>query len=347
MLGWGSAPEPFYPDEKSPSSAQDYTSLAEESWGALESYRNSLEGWTPVQHDTPGVQLFEKPTPDSSLPMFRVEGTLPASLDEVYPMLNSDDIQEKKKYDTFIKTSEVIEQVTSSVSVVYLQYNGMLTVAGRDFIAMKANRELEDGTKVIYGQSINHKARPITNAFVRAKGKFGFYCSPVKGEPFVTRIFGILSLNPMAYIPAWLINLGKAQAPKALRVLGKILIERYGKPELREPPSRPPLRLFPALAEVDLEPLPVESSKQVRMVDITQEVRSVITQALQVSKQLNEDVTALEGAISQIDRWSSRLLKVGVSWSLFLWISYHLFVMDGKAILVSLLSWFTKRKQNL
>jgi len=352
MLGWGKV-EPFYPDEETPKTHDDYIQLAEECFQQLEKWRNSLEGWTPIQHGVSGVYFYEQVVPGFSLPMFRVEGTLPAAVHEVFPLIDTNDIEKKKEYDTFIQHAEVLEQITPDICAVYVQYGAIYPVARRDFAAMKAKRELPDGTWVAFGQSINHKDRPRTDAFVRAKGKVGFYCSPIPGTPYTTKILGILLIDPMAYIPTWIINMVKSQAPKVFRVLGKILIDKYGKPSLRpllivQPegtvlPKRRVEVIVPVQqgeeivvvpeVVVDVDDVRREEEEEVRMLwDSMEEMEIKIKETV---GKLSEKITSLELIYHREEErgLGTSFMVCMMSWPLVLVLIYH-FVRKRRGMFV-------------
>lgn len=112
---------------------------------------------------------------------------------------------------------EILENPTQDLSVEHLEYSGIFPVSGRDAVYFKNLREFGDGSKVLFGHTINRSDRPQTSAAVRCKvchsspstnlcqAKAGMYFVPTD-NPFITRVIGFALVDPMGNIPKWYVR---------------------------------------------------------------------------------------------------------------------------------------------
>jgi len=328
MLGWASGKvEEFYPDEQTPTNKEEFVKLANSVYRDLEQWRSDKSEWVSIRHDTPDVELYERAMPGYDLPMFRIEGTLPASVSEVVKLIDTTNIEVKKRYDRLIDVYEVIEQVTDDICVIYAQYRAIFPVSNRDFTAMKVLKKLPDGTCVVFGQTINHKLKPRSNAFVRAKGIIGFYCFPVPGQPFQTKVLGLFLVSPMSYIPGWVINLVKSKSPNVLKVLSRILIEDYGKPALRRPlpdqVKKPEIRGVINIKEPNPNTIIVKNTQEI------EEMKIMRSEVKEMIEQLNKSTFDITRRIQMIVEGRNRIKKGWINRTLYY------FLLIGWPILVT------------
>jgi len=228
--------------------------------------------------------------------------------------------------------------------VIYSKYRAIFPVANRDVTAMKVSRCLSNGTHVLYGQTINHRDRPRTSTHIRIKGRAGFYCIPLNNEPYTTKMIGFFVGNPMAYIPTWVINLAKSKAPAIFRVLGKILIEQYGKPHLRPPPAIKPLKRE-QITSLEITPqreitvtVTLEEIEQLRT--IREDMREILQVLVQNTQLLNKRMHLLIELKKKEKSYGDHRLTFSllVGWPLLVFIVYNFFRYRGGNFLRSLFS---------
>ena len=68
-----------------------------------------------------------------------------------------------------LKALNILENPSKDISVEYLEYSGIFPVSGRDAVYFKALKGFSDGSKILFGQTINRKDKPQTSAAVRCK----------------------------------------------------------------------------------------------------------------------------------------------------------------------------------
>lgn len=164
----------------------------------------------------------------------RLEGILPASPQEALKLIDDAPASLKQKWDPLFDSYEVVEKVTPNIDVIYNTFKAVFPVSKRDSVALKCFKVLNDGTHVVYGQSISHYKKPITNQYVRAKGMSALFCVPIPGEPNKCRMIKMTLANPMGSIPLWVINLMKTKSAEGIPILISCISELVSKPKISD-----------------------------------------------------------------------------------------------------------------
>jgi hypothetical protein len=74
-------------------------------------------------------------------------------------------------------------EINDNIQLVYSSYNAPPPVWKREFVAIRATKELEDGTCISYGASVNHKDFPTPTNYVRGCIIIsGWHLRPVEGS---------------------------------------------------------------------------------------------------------------------------------------------------------------------
>jgi len=138
----------------------------------------------------------------------------------------------------------------------------------------------------------------------------------------------------------WLVNLGKTQAPKALRVIGKILIDKYGKPDLRPPPEIPKIRERKS-REVERG---VEGEGEREMEELNKmrvHVRDIVAELVRNTTEINGRLLKVEATFKKQERLGKKLFVVFVAgWSVLLVLLYNRTSGRSGNFLVAFLTWF-------
>jgi len=209
--GWGESTD-RYADQIEPKNEKDYNDLAEDCLNKLEQWRKDQDGWLKVDISNSEVKLYERPLEGYVIPMFRIEGILPASAEEALKHNEEAPLEIRQKWDKLIEHFEVVEKINENIDVIYARYKGFYPIAKRDVVAFRCIRKFEDGTCVVFGHSIVNNKYPKDNQFVRAKGISGTFYIPIKGEPYKCHIIRLALVDPMGFIPSWAVALGKKKS---------------------------------------------------------------------------------------------------------------------------------------
>jgi len=249
---WSSVALEDYADQPTPKTVADYESLAQKWWLELDQLRNA-DGWVETDVGVEGVVFLQKEVPGYDIPMLQIRGVLPGTPEEVCRFPDVCTTEERAIFDPQIKSHDYIEDISEKIGIVAVVYRGFYpAVAERDFVAFRAYKELQNGTWISLGHTINHRSRPISSSPVRAKGKLGMYCEPISGKPYHTLCTKLVLVDPMGSIPSWLIKLAQTQAVKGHVKMAQVLEARYGesnRPQIIELPS-PPLPTIEELPDL-------------------------------------------------------------------------------------------------
>lgn len=318
-----------YADEPAPETIEDYEKLASSYLKLLEEWKIASD-WSRVDTGNPDVLLQERAVPGYEIPMMKLEGVLSASVDEVFGLLESEKLEERRLYDDFMKHLEIVDRITPKIVVAYVQYKAVFPVSDRDFVAFRAQEKLPDGTRISYGHTIKYSKRPITPNCVRAKGKLATYCIPIPGEYYKTKIIRFLLLDPMGTIPKWVVNKAKAVAGIQFQKIVKALKRKYG--DARPPPIAATLTTegVGVISETEsdeeffetedslLDDYPSSTAVQLRKSESDERAMVIIGELKQAIQSLNSRVDVLERNHTNF-RWIS-LGKRGVfiPWGIFI-----------------------------
>ncbi|KAL6041075.1 hypothetical protein QOT17_025107 [Balamuthia mandrillaris] len=236
MWGWKEqSNEPVVlPECPSPKSKEDYQRLAEECLAkvlALEKEAVEEGAWTPIPfHATYGkddVELLDQPPREggdgSASSSLRVCGSVECSPAALKRLMDSNDLKLKQNWEREMVGLDVIEEVTDRIIVVRARYKAPFPVTNREFVTIKCDTTLKDGTRVTYGCSINHDRCYADSNFVRGVVRImGAFYRPVPGSPNMCSFARIITVDPKGNIPAWVVNATKSKAGASI-----ILIRKY------------------------------------------------------------------------------------------------------------------------
>lgn len=223
--GWfGSAPaapEPLvYPECESPQTPADYEALAARKFQHFLDLVNSDEGWTRLEFLEPGhtdIELYDRALSDSSINCVKSVAILPASPKAVLELCKCTDVDTLKQWDAEVEQIRTVEKINDNIQLVYSSYNAPPPVWKREFVAIRATKELEDGTCISYGASVNHKDFPTPTDYVRGCIVIsGWHLRPVEGNPNATRCTRVVQLDPKGWIPSSVVNMYKTKSGQAL-----------------------------------------------------------------------------------------------------------------------------------
>lgn len=205
-------PEWHYDGLPTPTSKEEYGKFSEEVLNLVTGSVSPPEGWTTLSR-TKGVHIQEKVVNGSDVTSVKLSATLQnVSIEEVIKCIHSPTFDERKQlYDKLIH-HEVVKEITPNVVITRSRFSTPFGVTDREFLTMRSLRRFEDGSCVIAVRSINDIDVPFDDNFVRGIGQSDIYVFPVENTESDVRVIDVSNVNPMGWIPTFVINSYKAEA---------------------------------------------------------------------------------------------------------------------------------------
>merc|ERR1712232_1385016 len=125
-------------------------------------------------------------------------------------------LEERKKISPEIIEHEVIRIVDEDTKTYlsYSQFSTPMGVSNRDFLTLRSQIELENGSTLIVSQSVNYKDTPFKPSVIRGVTRNGrLFVPQPNGDVLVTLVDHV---DPKGSVPAFVINLFKKKAAEAI-----------------------------------------------------------------------------------------------------------------------------------
>jgi len=185
----------------------DWLSKAKEIQAKIKSYRDQKEGWKVVKTSA-DVTVWEKPSPDWSGTLYKVEGELKASPEAVFSYIDPSPNSSRSQWDKAIKELQLIEKVSENVSamrtITHSAFGGL--IASRDFTDLIVNEKTDEYIST-NAQNIEHPGCAPSSDFVRGKNyPCAIICFRVPGEPNKTRMTSYIQTDLGGMLPKSLVE---------------------------------------------------------------------------------------------------------------------------------------------
>ena len=204
---------------------KEYNELAQSGWDLIVKEYESEEGWVFCKEEE-GITIHTKDQPDDPVRSVRGVGIIPATSEVLRLHLVQMDL--RFHWDEMFLGANYHLEVTPNIRVAYYSFKAPWPVTNRDFLTVAGETLTDDGLFVSVVNSIERADFPEKEGFVRAILKSsGFVVKPMEndenGKPRC-KVTYLVSLNPMGYIPTWLVNLVNVQQPMCINTLKNAIL---------------------------------------------------------------------------------------------------------------------------
>lgn len=181
---------------------QDMAALAKAGDWELLSYKD------PEAAEGGDLHLFSRPQIGAYHFLKATFSLQKASPEKVRALIGSPNVEERKRFSADILALQLVEKLSETCQLDYLQYWAPPPVAARDFCFLVGTKKLEDGSIVIWGCSVANAKCPDTE-HVRGSSEWMWHLIPVGEHTLVTYIS---VMDPRGWTPSFLISWLKTTA---------------------------------------------------------------------------------------------------------------------------------------
>ena len=199
-----------YDDLETPQNIGDYKKLIENTFKKGNDWLNDNTNWQFIKEDR-GIVLEELPIANSSIGAIKTTANIKGiELKKLVEVVFDLPLEEKKKLMSDILAYNTIKEITDDIAVCHSQYATPFGISNREFVFVKALRQLNDNKYMMMVQSINYEDKPFTQGYVRGVSVCCNYIEKLDdgSVKFVT----IDHVDPRGMIPAFVINAFKDKA---------------------------------------------------------------------------------------------------------------------------------------
>jgi len=169
-------------------------------------FENKDEGWKPVKVKH-GVQLNSKSTEESAIHRFNGRCIVECSdIDWLFKAVAG--IVYMKELDPSTVTCTILHSFDEDHDIIYIRYTaGVPLVSDRDFVYLENRKQLDDGTKLLVGYSVEDPDDKHTSDCVRGVVHVSGYAMRPGKEPGTIEVLYQLQIDPKGWLPIWLVNM--------------------------------------------------------------------------------------------------------------------------------------------
>mmetsp|Transcript_32165 Transcript_32165/g.54975 ORF Transcript_32165/g.54975 Transcript_32165/m.54975 type:complete len:231 (-) Transcript_32165:57-749(-) len=226
MFSWGKQankePEWAYEDLPSPETTQDMMKVIEDEKHTRLAWINGIDGWSHFANHE-GIDIDQLQLPNSPIHVVRAVGVLKnVDVHKMFESFANGGLEERQKVSPDILQHEVIEKVNGDETT-YLSYSRFKTpmgISNRDFLTLRSQLHLDDGSTLIVSQSVNSKKKPFDSATVRGVTRNARLFEPISDTE--CKVTLVDHVDPKGHVPAFVINLFKKKAAEAIVKLQNI-----------------------------------------------------------------------------------------------------------------------------
>ena len=127
------------------------------------------------------------------------------------------------KWDKSLSEHDIVEQ-TDSYKISIALSGKVLMVSQREALIISTVQQLEDGSTLVIGKSIDHPNYPLKKKYVRPYlHVFAWNIKPLQNDPEKSEVTYTLHVDPKGAIPKDLFNLGIETEAKKVKLIKKYL----------------------------------------------------------------------------------------------------------------------------
>ncbi|XP_012607360.1 stAR-related lipid transfer protein 5 [Microcebus murinus] len=171
-------------------------------------YRRDASGWQPCREGN-GVSVSWRPSVEFPGNLYRGEGILRGTPEEVWDCVKPEAGGLREKWDENVTSFEIIQTMTDTlfVSRTCTPSTAMKLISPRDFVDLVLVKKYEDGTVSSNAVHVEHPSWPPTPGFVRGfNHPCGCFCEPLPGEPGKTRLVTFFQSDLGGYLPRGVVD---------------------------------------------------------------------------------------------------------------------------------------------
>lgn len=166
-------------------------------------YRRDESGWKKCREGN-GVSVSWRPSEEFPGNLYRGEGILCGTLEEVWDCIKPVAGGLREKWDDNVTSFEVVQSITDMlcVSRTSTPSAAMKLISPRDFVDLVLVKKYEDGTISSNATHVEHPSCPPKPGFVRGfNHPCGCFCEPLPGEPNKTKLVTFFQTDLSGYLP--------------------------------------------------------------------------------------------------------------------------------------------------
>ncbi|XP_008851609.1 stAR-related lipid transfer protein 5 [Nannospalax galili] len=166
-------------------------------------YRRDTSGWKTCR-EANGVSVSWRPSVEFPGNLYRGEGILCGTLEEVWDCVKPVAGGLREKWDENVTSFEVVQSLTDTlfVSRTSTPSAAMKLISPRDFVDLVLVKKYEDGTISSNATHMEHPSCPPKPGFVRGfNHPCGCFCEPLPGEPNKTNLVTFFQTDLSGYLP--------------------------------------------------------------------------------------------------------------------------------------------------
>ncbi|XP_075809157.1 stAR-related lipid transfer protein 5 [Microtus pennsylvanicus] len=166
-------------------------------------YRRDESGWKKCREGN-GVSVSWRPSQEFPGNLYRGEGILCGTLEEVWDCIKPVAGGLREKWDDNVTSFEVVQSITDvlCVSRTSTPSAAMKLISPRDFVDLVLVKKYEDGTISSNATHVEHPSCPPKPGFVRGfNHPCGCFCEPLPGEPNKTKLVTFFQTDLSGYLP--------------------------------------------------------------------------------------------------------------------------------------------------
>ncbi|XP_038169507.1 stAR-related lipid transfer protein 5 [Arvicola amphibius] len=166
-------------------------------------YRRDESGWKKCREGN-GVSVSWRPSEEFPGNLYRGEGILCGTLEEVWDCIKPVAGGLREKWDDNVTSFEVVQSITDMlcVSRTSTPSAAMKLISPRDFVDLVLVKRYEDGTISSNATHVEHPSCPPKPGFVRGfNHPCGCFCEPLPGEPNKTKLVTFFQTDLSGYLP--------------------------------------------------------------------------------------------------------------------------------------------------
>ncbi|XP_005357743.1 stAR-related lipid transfer protein 5 [Microtus ochrogaster] len=166
-------------------------------------YRRDESGWKKCREGN-GVSVSWRPSQEFPGNLYRGEGILCGTLEEVWDCIKPVAGGLREKWDVNVTSFEVVQSITDMlcVSRTSTPSAAMKLISPRDFVDLVLVKKYEDGTVSSNATHVEHPSCPPKPGFVRGfNHPCGCFCEPLPGEPNKTKLVTFFQTDLSGYLP--------------------------------------------------------------------------------------------------------------------------------------------------
>ncbi|XP_020821647.1 stAR-related lipid transfer protein 5 isoform X1 [Phascolarctos cinereus] len=171
-------------------------------------YRRDESGWKTCRSGK-GVTISWRPSTEFPGNLYKGEGIIYGTPEEVWKFLLPADNGLRAKWDENVKDLQVLELIKDDLLITrtITPSAAMKLISPRDFVDLVLIKKYDDGTITSNATYLDYPSCPPQSGYVRGfNHPCGCFCEPVPGEPNKTHVVSFFQTDLSGYLPQKVVN---------------------------------------------------------------------------------------------------------------------------------------------